>query len=255
MATVQSKDGTTIGYDQVGQGPALVLVDAAGGFRGFGPMGALAAELASSFTVVTYDRRGRGESTDTLPYAIEREVEDLGAVIAAVGGPAFVEGFSSGSVLALYAAGQGLPITKVAMLEPPLDLDGPPDTTLAAELTELVTAGRRGDAVLHFHASIGVPEEITAGMRHAPFWPELEKLAHTLVYDTTITSTLTTDQVRAITVPTLVVNSEETDDRLRGWATHVATTLPNGEHRQLKGEWHGVTPEVLAPVLTEFFLN
>ncbi|GAA0442375.1 hypothetical protein Acor_05320 [Acrocarpospora corrugata] len=111
MATVRSKDGTTIGYDQVGHGPALVLVDAAGGYRGFGPMGALAEMLAPSFTVITYDRRGRGESTDTLPYAVEREVEDLAAVIDAAGGSAFVEGFSSGAVLGLYAAGQGVPIT------------------------------------------------------------------------------------------------------------------------------------------------
>jgi pimeloyl-ACP methyl ester carboxylesterase len=127
---VRSADGTSIAFSRIGTGPELILVDAAAGFRGFGPMGALAAALAPEFTVFTYDRRGRGESADTPPYAVEREVEDLHALIEAAGGSACVYGFSSGAVLALRAAADGLAIEKLALMEPPLELDEsvPPDT-------------------------------------------------------------------------------------------------------------------------------
>nr|BFE85932.1 hypothetical protein GCM10020093_085330 [Planobispora longispora] len=134
-------------------------------------MGSLAERLADRFTAVTYDRRGRGESGDTPPYAVEREIEDLAAVIEASGGRAFVHGFSSGAVLGLLGAAAGLPISMLSLLEPPIILDQPPqddEGDLAAEIDELVAAGRRADAVEHFHRSIGVPEEITAGMRQAP---------------------------------------------------------------------------------------
>lgn len=252
---VRSADGTSIAFSPIGSGPALILVDAAAGFRGFGPMGPVAVALATEFTVITYDRRGRGESTDTLPYAVEREVEDLQALIEAAGGSASVYGFSSGAVLALHAAAHGLAIDKLALMEPPLELDEqvPPDTELGAEVAELVGQGRRGDAVEHFNRSIGVPEEMIAGLRQAPFWPTLEALAHTLVYDTVITTSLPPARLPAITTPTLVLASESSDERLLGWARGVAHALPNGSLRTLKGEWHGVPVEDLAPVLTEFF--
>jgi pimeloyl-ACP methyl ester carboxylesterase len=253
---VRSADGTSIAFSQIGTGPELILVDAAAGFRGFGPMGALAAALASAFTVFTYDRRGRGESSDTPPYAVEREVEDLQALIDAAGGSACVYGFSSGAVLALRAAADGLPIEKLALMEPPLELDEnvPADTELGAEIAELVAAGRRGDAVEHFNRSIGVPEEMIAGLRQAPFWPALEALAHTLAYDTVITSSaLPPDRLPAITTPTLVLASAGSDERLLGWAGAVADALSNGSLRTMKGEWHGVSVEDLAPVLTGFF--
>src|SRR5918999_1091540 len=196
VEAVRSADGTQIAFERAGAGPPLILVDAALGFRGFGPMGPLVAELASSFTVITYDRRGRGESMDTPPYAVEREVEDL---------------------------------------------------------HELVAAGRRGDAVEHFNKSIGVPEEMLAGMREAPFWPALEQAAHTLVYDTTITNSLPLDRVSAITTPVLVLTSKGSDERLPTWGRWLRDTLPDASLRELEGEWHGVAPEVLAPVLTAFF--
>jgi pimeloyl-ACP methyl ester carboxylesterase len=254
---VTSRDGTSIAVEREGDGPALVLVDAAGSFRGFGPTAALAGALAPGFTVVTYDRRGRGESTDAVPYAVEKEVEDLRAVIDSAGGSAFVYGFSSGAVLALHAAAAGLPITKLALLEPPLPLDdeppAEPEPDLRAEVAELVAAGRRGDAVEHFNTGIGVPPEIVAGMREAPYWPALEALAHTLLYDMTITSSLPADVVETITTPTLVLDSDGSDERLRAWARGVAAALPAGQHRSLPGEWHGPATEDLARALTEFF--
>ena len=254
VETVRSADGTSIAFERAGTGPALILVDAALGFRGFGPMGPLAAELASSFTVITYDRRGRGESTDTPPYAVEREVEDLQALVEAVGGSAFGYGFSSGAVLLLHAALAGIAFPRLALLEPPLALEEEPEgADLGAEVAELVAAGRRGDAVEHFNKSIGVPEEMLAGMRDAPFWPTLEQAAHTLVYDTTITSSLPLDRVSAITAPVLVLTSEGSDERLPTWGRWLRETLPYASLRTLEGEWHGVAPEILAPVLGEFF--
>jgi pimeloyl-ACP methyl ester carboxylesterase len=249
---VMSRDGTTIAYSQVGTGPAVVLVDAASCYRGFGPMGELAAALSASFTVYTYDRRGRGESTDTPPYAVEREVEDLAAVIEVAGGTAFVHGFSSGAVLALHAAAHGLPITALTLLEPPLGEDSA-DDPLRSELEALLADGRRGDAYLHFQRSIGVPEEYVAGQRSSPQWPAFEALAHTLVYDTVITSTLPHSSLTDITTPTLVVDSEASDERLHAWASGVASALPRGTHRTLPGEWHGVAASELAPVMAEFF--
>lgn len=255
MSKVSSADGTSIAYEQAGSGPALVMVDAAGCLRGFGPTAGWAAALTSDFTVLTYDRRGRGESTDTLPYAVDREIDDLEALIEAAGGSAFIFGFSSGAVLAMHAAARGLPITKLALLEPPIEFDepSPDEPDLGAEVAELVAAGRRGDAVEHFNRSIGVPDEMIAGLRDHPSWPDLEALAHTLVYDTVVTSTLPAERLSAIRVPTLVVNSEQSDGRLRTWSRRVADTLPDARHRSLPGEWHGVAPDVLAPVLTQFF--
>ena len=253
VSAVRSADGTSIAYEQVGTGPALVLIDPALGFSGFRHMGSLPSLLASDFTVFTYDRRGRGESTDTPPYAVEREVDDLAALIEVAGGPACVYGFSSGAVLGLHAAARGLAITKLALLEPPLGVDDRPSTPeLPEQLTELVAAGRRGDAVVLFNTAIGVPEEMIAGMRDAPFWPALESVAHTLVYDLAITGSLPLEALSAIMTPTLVVDSSESDSGLRAAAEAVAAALPNGSHRRLTGEWHGVAPEDLAAALGDF---
>jgi pimeloyl-ACP methyl ester carboxylesterase len=253
VGKVRSADGTSIAFERTGTGPALILVDAALGFRGFGPMGELAGLLSGDFTVVTYDRRGRGESTDTQPYAVDREVEDLAVLIEEVGGSAFVYGFSSGAVLGLHAAARGLLIPKLVLLEPPIPLeDQPEEGDLGAEIEELVAAGKRGDAVEHFNRSIGVPEEMVAGMRGQPFWPTLEEMAHTLVYDTTITGSITPELLSSINTPTLVVGSEASGDYLQSSGRRVAEALPGGRFVALKGEWHGVPLDDLAPVITEF---
>jgi pimeloyl-ACP methyl ester carboxylesterase len=249
--SVRSADGTRIAFDRTGDGPALILVAPA--LRAYGALGQL---LAERFTVITYDRRGRGDSTDTAPYAPEREVEDLQALIAATGGSVRLYGYSAGALLALHAAANGLPVERIAVFEPPLQDDHAerPDP-LTRKLTELIEAGRREDALEHFHRSIGVPTEYIAGMRATPDWPSKVEEAHTLVYDCALSDATTSSLVRAVEAPTLVLDSAASSDDLTGWAAGVAKLLPRGSHRSLPGEWHAVPDEVLAPVLVEFLLG
>jgi pimeloyl-ACP methyl ester carboxylesterase len=253
--SVRSADGTRIAFDRSGDGPPVILVEAALHYRDFSSFGGLAPMLSQEFTVYAYDRRGRGESADTVPYAPDREVEDLEALIAEAGDLAHVYGYSSGALLAVRAAARGLPIGRLVLLEPPLRDDGlePAESDLTAELAELVSAGRNGDAVEHFHRSIGVPGEFVASMRSTPEWARMEVVAHTLVYDCALSDTTTTSLLRSVELPTLVLDSAGSTDDLTGWAATAAKQMPRGEHRSLAGEWHSVPDETLAPVLSEFF--
>jgi pimeloyl-ACP methyl ester carboxylesterase len=251
---VTSSDGTTIAFERSGAGPALIAVDPAGSYRDFRPLRPPVELLAAHFTVYLYDRRGRGASTDTLPYAVEREVEDLAALIAEAGGSAFVYAMSSGSLLALHAAASGLAIPKLALFEPPIEPNETPadETAFTAELAGLVAAGRRRDAVEFFNRGIGVPEEVMAQMTPS-VWAALEAVAHTLVYDCVLSDAMSLQRVRSVTVPTLVIDSQGSGADLGGRAATVAQALPDSTHRSLAGAWHGVPDEALAPVLTEFF--
>ena len=179
MGRVRSRDGTAIAFDRLGEGPALVLVDGALSHRSFGPLVPLADVLARDFTVVRYDRRGRGESGDAAPYAVAREVEDLDAVLAAAGGPASVFGLSSGAALALEAAASGSAIAKLVLYEPPFDVEADEDTAYVERLNELIAEGRHGDAVEWFLAHAGVPAEALDRMREQPDWPAFEAVAPT----------------------------------------------------------------------------
>jgi pimeloyl-ACP methyl ester carboxylesterase len=255
MHTVRSNDGTTIAYDRLGEGTPVVLVSGASTARSVHAQ--LAELLAPHATVLNYDRRGRGDSGDTPPYAVEREIEDLHAVIAAGGGPAAVFGNSSGAVLALHAAAAGLPITRLALWEPPFMVD--PDAAsgqreYAAQLAELLGAGRRGDAMALFMRNVGLPEGMIAGMRQAPMWPGLEALAHTLAYDAAVMgdSTVPTGLVASVEAPTLVLDGSETGAWAASSARALTAALPNARHQTLQGQAHNVAWEVLAPVLTEF---
>jgi alpha-beta hydrolase superfamily lysophospholipase len=252
--SVRSADGTAIAFDRSGDGPPVILVEAALHYRGFTSFGGLAPLLARELTVFVYDRRGRGESGDTPPYSPDREVEDLGALVAAAGGSAGVYGYSSGALLAMRAAAQGVPIDRLALLEPPLQEDdaAAPDP-LPGELADLAAAGRHGDMIERFHRAIGVPDEFVAGMRSAPEWAAMESAAPTLVYDCMLSDATTPDLLRAVEVPTLVLDSLGSSDDLTGWAATVARRLPDATHRSLAGEWHTVPDETLAPVLVEFF--
>jgi len=217
MKKVRSKDGTPIAFDQLGEGLPVILV--CGGSTDRSANAPLAALLAPHFTVFNYDRRGRGDSGDTAPYAVAREVEDIETLIAEAGGSAFLYGTSSGAALALEAAASGLAITKLALWEPPFILDEsrrPPADT-AKTYTELVTAGRRGDAVEYFMAKVvGLPPEFVAQARNAPFWQAQEALAHTLAYDATIMGdySLPTERAAIVKAPTLVIAHAR--DRRRG---------------------------------------
>jgi pimeloyl-ACP methyl ester carboxylesterase len=256
METVTSKDGTTIAFDRLGQGPPVVLVS--GGSVDRMSLAGLAQELASDLTVLNYDRRGRGPSGDTPPYAIEREIEDIEAVVAAAGGEAAIFGSSSGAVLAMLAAGAGLPITKAALWEPPYLPQGmptPPEDQVE-RYERFVAEGRRGDAVEFFMSKVvGMPPEFVAGARSQPWWAATEALAHTLAYDARIMGDyrIPTDRVAQVRVPTLVVAGGADMPFMRDTAQALADALPQGEVRFLDGQGHDVDMHVLAPVLRGFF--
>jgi pimeloyl-ACP methyl ester carboxylesterase len=260
MNQVMSKDGTAIAFDRSGKGPAVILVGGAFQYRAIDPPTAqLAALLAQHFTVFHYDRRGRGASLDTQPYAVEREIEDLEAVINATGESAFVFGMSSGGVLALDAAGRGLAIKKLALYEPPFN-SGDEHARQAAEsytrqLTALLTEGRLGDAVALAMTSWGAPAEAIAGMRQTPIWPLFESVAPTLAYDNAIMGdgSVPAEQLASLTIPTLVMDGRASAAFMHNAAQAVAHALPNAKLLTLEGQTHDVAPEVLAPILEQFF--
>ena len=275
MNSVTSKDGTTIAFDRSGKGPAVILVGGALGVRSQPMMADLAAHLAARFTVYNYDRRGRGDSGDTLPYAMEREVEDIEAIIDIAGGSASLYGLSSGAVLALEATSK-LPakVSKLALYEPPFITDDshpPLRKDYVQRLDELIAAGRRGDAVEVFMTdAIGIPAEYVAMMRNAPVpteqapnqpppWAEMEKVAHTLAYDgrlmgdTMSGNPLPTDRWISATAPTLVITGGNSEAFFHNGARALVGGLPDAKHRILEGQDHAVAPGVLAPVLVDFF--
>jgi pimeloyl-ACP methyl ester carboxylesterase len=258
MSTVTSADGTTIGYESAGSGPALVLVDGAMCYRAAGPMRPLAALLQHAFTVYTYDRRGRGESADTLPYAVGREIEDLQAVVAKAGGQAFLYGLSSGAALVLATAAAGPGITRIALYEPPFMAeveDGARIKEYTESLRELLAAGRNGDAVALFMTYVGVPAQAIAGMRAGPGWPTLEAIAPTLAYDDEVLDggLVPRGLASTITVPALVLGGGASPLGLQQAAKAAAQALPTAVHRTLEGQTHDVQPEALVPILVEFF--
>lgn len=269
MRTVTSRDGARIAFDQYGEGPALVLVSGASATRR--DAASVAAALAPYFTVYAYDRRGRGDSGDMAPYAVEREVEDLDAALDVAGGSAFVFGHSSGAVLALDAA-RALrgKITKLALYEPPFVVD---DTHPAMpsgfpeHLTDLVTSGRRSEAVERWMTFIGLSEAMIEQMRHSPMWSGLESLAHTLAYDAAIMQDTEQGdpaplkQWASVTIPTLVIDgtlslgSEAGHAFMRHGADALAKALPNAQRVTLQGQDHGPSNEALVPALRVFFLG
>ena len=259
MNTVNSKDGTQIAYDKRGQGPALILVDGALCYRSFGPMPGLAELLAPHFTVYNYDRRGRGESGDTKPYSLEREIEDLEALIREAGGSAFVFGTSSGGALALESALRiGDRIKKLAIYEPPY-ISGAPFQQAwkdyRKELGQLLSEGRRGDAAALFMKSVGTPDEQVHGMRQAPIWPMFEAVAPTLAYDAAALGedrSVPVQRATQVRVPTLVLNGTVIPF-MRPTAEALANAIPGAQQRTLEGQPHDVDLQVLAPILIDFF--
>ena len=261
MDTVRSKDGTTIAFDKQGNGPALILVDGAMGTRSSGSQPELAKLLAQRLTVYSYDRRGRGDSGDTKPYAVEREIEDIDALINAAGGSAFLYGHSSGACLALDASVQlGHKVKELAMYEAPYN-DDPEAQKVWGEylrnLTEALASGRRGDAVALFMALVGVPAARIEEVRHAPFWGGMEAVAPTLAYDHTAImgphGSIPRERAARVQVPTLVMCGGDGAPFMKETAKTLSKVIPGAQLSTLDGQTHEVHPEALAPVLVEFF--
>jgi pimeloyl-ACP methyl ester carboxylesterase len=263
MNRVISKDKTEIAYETKGSGKAVILVDGAMCYRNFGPMGHLSDLLAPNFKVYIYDRRGRGESTNSKPYAIEREVEDLDALIRAAGGTAYLYGISSGACLALETAiGLGDKVSKIAMYEPPYNsaMDALlPWKEYRRNLSELIDTNQKGDAVALFMQFVGTPPDQINGMRQAPMWPMFEAVAPTLVYDAATMGEdrkAPLDRASKIRVPTLVMDGGANLQYMpfmQATATSLAKTIPHAQQRTLEGQTHDVSTDVLAPILVEFF--
>ncbi|WP_426510404.1 alpha/beta fold hydrolase [Dactylosporangium sp. McL0621] len=258
MRHVISADGTKIAYDRSGDGPAVILVG--GGFadRKDPIFVALAQALAPSFTVYNYDRRGRGDSDDTQPYAVRREVEDLKSLIAETAGQAYVFGGSSGGALALEAAADGAAISRLAVFEPPYVTDERrPPLPSEQELTALVQAGHRGRAVALFMTrGADVPAEMVEQMKATPFWAGMEAIAHTLAYEAAIIGAgpVPVNRFAAIKIPALVLVGSESAARMQDAARTVADTLPNSQLATLEGQAHGqLDVTSLADTLATFY--
>lgn len=253
---VSSPDGTSIVFDRQGDGPPLILV--VGAFCDRHAPTSLAAALAPSFTVYAYDRRGRGSSTDTAPYTVQREIEDLAALIERVGGGVFVFGHSSGAALALEAAAAGVPMARLAVYEPPYVGDGGrrPAADLADQLTALIAAGLRSRAGERFLVeAVGMSIEDVAGMAAGPGWDFMTALAHTLPYDLRVCNhnVMPGQRMASIGVPTLVLAGGASADWARPGAAALAQSIPGSRSSILAGQHHGVADDVLVPVLVEFF--
>lgn len=259
MPRAHSNDGTTIAYDLGGHGPALILVDGAMAHRGYMGSRQLAEELTRYFSVVSYDRRGRGESTDTTPYAVEREIEDLDRLIDAVGAPVGLYGFSSGAVLALRAAAAlGEKVGKLALHEPPFhsgdEQASQEFAAFADQMSWLLREGRSGDAVTLFLSGM-LPPDMLERMKQGPEWPAMEAVAHTLDYDNAVmgNGAVPLEAARAVTVDTLVLDGSESPPFKHEAAEALARALPRGRRKTFEGHMTLVPPDVLAPELEAFF--
>jgi pimeloyl-ACP methyl ester carboxylesterase len=261
MHTVRSKDGTTIAYERSGGGPPLILVDGALCYRASGPSRPVAAQLAQHFSVYVYDRRGRGDSGDTAPYAVEREVEDLHALVEEAGGSAYACGFSSGAVLALEAASRGIAIERLALYEPPFIVDdsrAPLPGDYAERLDALLAGDRRGSMLKLFMRQVGAPAVMVGLMPLMPAWSKLKSVAHTLRYDAAVMGDtqsgrpLDTGRWAAATAPTLAIVGGKSP----GWMQHgmrtLADELPNARLEVLDGQTHMVKAKAVAPALVDF---
>jgi pimeloyl-ACP methyl ester carboxylesterase len=278
MKTVTSKDGTTIAFDQLGKGPAVILVNGALGTRSHAMANSMADILSKHFTVIDYDRRGRGDSGDTPLYAVQREIEDIEALINEAGGSAFLFGNSSGAILALEAARVLTnKVKKLALFEPPFIIDNsrpPLPVDYVEQLNAAIAAGRPGDAVEIFMTkAMLIPSEFVTMMRNAPMdqtfgdetgakppeWAEMEKVAHTLAYDGMIVKDflagkpLPPKRWASFTARTLVIVGGNSEPFFHDGAQALVDDMPNAQRRILEGQDHAVSPAALAPVLTEFF--
>lgn len=256
---VTSKDGTRIAYETLGSGPPLVVVWGALGFRASPFARAMREELAKAYTVYDYDRRGRGESGDTQPYAVAREVEDLRAVCEAAGGNPLVWATSSGAALALEAAASGVPMRMLAAHEPPYmvgDVADRPDADFEARMRALVAEGKRDEAVKYFMRTVGVPGWLLVIMRLMPFWKDARAAAHTLPYDAAVMAgfALPEARLRAIRAPTVILVGGKTTPTLRRGSEEAARVL-GARLQVVSGQNHGIQPKAVRPALATAFAS
>ncbi|MFS0920154.1 alpha/beta fold hydrolase [Brevibacillus sp. 179-C 1.1 NHS] len=257
MKTTQSKDGTTLAYDVYGSGPALLFITGATCFRSFEPVLHDAQVLAEQFTVYNYDRRGRGDSGNTLPYAIEREIEDIEALIDAAGGTAYLYGHSSGAILALNAAMQlDAKVSKLVMYDPSYannEADLKEFNELSQALYKLLEGGKNADAISLFLEGIGIPKEVVHYMQQSPQWESMAALAPTLAYDITLASSLPPiEHARKLRTPTQIIVGEASPASLHDVASQLSQAIPDAQYKLLEGQDHMPDPTVLLPVITSF---
>ena len=255
-----SRDGTEIVFEKMGSGPAIILVDGAFCSKDFGPMPKLAPLLSKSFTVFIYDRRARGESGDTMPYKIEKEIEDIEALIKSAGGSAFLFGISSGAILSIQAVASGLNVPKLAILEPPYvgNQGGKRPGDAVQQLRNMIAEGRKEDAVKFYLTKVmGAPGIVLFILRLTPNWSKMKANANSLPYDVEVCGNfeMPKEMISSLTTPTLVIDSKGSPETLRKSVELVANTLPNGKRKSLKGSVHDVPPKILAPELIHFFMN
>lgn len=259
MAKAISKDGTTIGFDKIGNGEPIIIIDGALCSRAFGPTLQMGKELAKNFTTINYDRRGRNESTNTLPYSVDKEIEDIEALIQEAGGSAHLVGFSSGAALALLAAAKGLNIKKMVLYEPPYvqNMGGHnPPVDCEGQLKKLVEANRRGDAVKFFMKDmVGVPAFAIVIMSIMPMWKKLKGVAHTLPYDAAVMDdfSIPLQSASIVQAPTLVAGGEKSPVSLRNAVKKLAEAMPNAILKMLEGQDHRISSKAIVPVLVEYF--
>jgi pimeloyl-ACP methyl ester carboxylesterase len=256
VISVMSEDGTPLAVDRVGEGPAVVCV---GGALNDRRSTALVAARLSGFAVYSYDRRGRGDSGDTPPYAVAREVEDLAAVVEEAGGSAMVYGMSSGAVLALRAALAGVPITRLGLYEPPLTgavATAPPGVPdYSRRLAAALDAGRPGDALELFLTQVGLPPQALPDLRRSPAWPAMEALAPTLRHDDAVLADGEIPPVTTLRTPTTVLTGGASPAWMRAAGRALASALPNGRAEELPNQTHDVDPATLAEALTKAFTH
>ena len=252
-----SKDGTQIAFEKSGSGPAVVIVSGALAQRSLIDDRTIVAKLAEHFTVYIYDRRGRGESTDVQPYAVEREIEDIEALLNDAGGSGYLYGVSSGGALSLQAAAKLGPtkVPKLAIYEPPYGQEPQDFATQKQRVSEIVRTGKPGEAAAFFLSAIGTPPEALEEMKRSPAWEAIQKMDFTLVYDYAVLGdgAVPEDVVKAIRVPTLVMNGEKSMPFMHATADRIAALIPDAERKTVQGQTHQVAGEVMAPVLIEFF--
>jgi pimeloyl-ACP methyl ester carboxylesterase len=256
MRKVTSQDGTIIAFDKKGHGPPLIIVLGALNKRGSGKK--LAEQLANQFTIITYDRRGRGDSTDLQPYSVEKEIDDINSLIDEQGGNAYLYGHSSGAVLSLMTAEKlGSKITGLALYEVPYNADTQAQKTQEVyrqKLKQLLDSDKRDDAVSLFVKSVGVTDKQISAMQRLPMWKGLTGMAPTLAYDTIeLMEEYPKVNTQIIMTPTLVMYGTSSPDFMGDTARKLSHSMPNAQLQPLDGQTHDVKPDVLAPVLAEFF--